>query len=490
MNAEKHTFMHIFGLSLRSVLRKRAKTILLMLIIFITSVFIFAGWACKSASVQTQNESRQAIGASFRLEENEANRHVRMDKLVKQIGEGVGGSAGGYHAEQTESGEWFTWTDNDFETLLMEDILKIAEVDGIEAYNVTTANTVVNPVNFERIEDKDVDPNSDRQQGVSLRGNLCMELDFDVQKGNIEVKEGRMITPEDTDVCVISREIADLNGLQVGDILEFNNWKERETSTVYKAEVVGIYDSISGITPIMYGDSYRSENIIFTDLSFPEKPEGNEGSPLYQYATFVVENVDEYETVKERIQAVDIGWERYDFLDNTGMSDTMTENFGELERMSSLILILVCISGIVIICLVFLFWLKGRVHEIGIYLSLGRTKCGIVMQMLLEGILVGCASFLIAAAASPIVSKGVVEYLVDYQTKLQAEAEQLNAGMVSNGVIEDDREAEIVGVMVEISGDVICLSGISVLGIIMAAITLSCISVMVQKPKEILSRMS
>lgn len=55
-------------------------------------------------------------------------------------------------------------------------------------------------------------------------------------------------------------------------------------------------------------------------------------------------------------------------------------------------------------------------------------------------------------------------------------------------MIEDDREAEIVGVMVEISGDVICLSGISVLGIIMAAITLSCISVMVQKPKEILSK--
>lgn len=480
--------MNIFGLSIRSVLRKRAKTVLLLLIIFITSVFIFAGWACKSASIQTQNESKQAIGASFRLEENEANRHVRMGELSEQVGDGNGGE-GGYYQEQLVSGDWLIWTDNSFETLLMEDILRIAEVDGVEEYNITTANTVVNPVNFERIEDKDVDQSSD-QRGVSLRGTLRMDLDFDVQKGNIEVNEGRMVTPEDTDVCVISREIADLNGLRIGDILEFNNWKERETSTVYKAEVVGIYDSVSGITPIMYGDSYRSENIIFTDLSFPEKPEGNEGSPLYQYATFVVENVDEYETVKKRIQAVDIGWERYDFLDNTGMSDTMTENFGELEKMSSLILILVCISGVVIICLVFLFWLKGRVHEIGIYLSLGRTKCGIVMQMLLEGILVGCAAFLIAAAASPVVSKGVVEYLVDYQTKLQAEAEQLNAGMVSNGVIEDDREAEIVGVTVEIGGDVICLSGLSVLGIIMAAITLSCISVMVQKPKEILSRMS
>lgn len=480
--------MNIFELSIRSVLRKRAKTVLLMLIIFITSVFIFAGWACKSASVQTQNESKQAIGASFRLEENEANRHVRMEELSKQIGKGISGSAGGYHQEQTASGDWHTWADNSFETLLMKDIIKIAEVDGIEAYNITTANTVVNPVNFERIEDKDVDQSSD-QQGVSLRGNLCMALDFDIQKGNIEVKEGRMITSEDTDVCVVSREIADLNGLQVGDVLEFNNWKDREASAIYKAEIVGIYDSISGITPIMYGDSYRSENIIFTDLSFPEKPEGNEGSPLYQYATFVAGNVDEYETVKKRIQAVDIGWERYDFLDNTGMSDTMTENFGELEKMSSLILILVCISGIIIICLVFLFWLKGRVHEIGIYLSLGRTKCGIVMQMLLEGILVGCVAFLLAAAASPVVSKGVVGYLVEYQTQLQAEDEQLNSNKVLNGSLENDN-TEIVGVTVGISGNVVFLSGISVLGVIMIAIALSCISVMVQKPKEILSRMS
>ncbi len=479
--------MNLFGLSIRSVLRKRAKTVLLLLIIFITSAFIFAGWACKSASIQTQNESKQAIGASFRLEENEANRHERMEELSKQVGDGNGGE-GGYYQEQLASGDWRTWTDNSFETLLMEDILRIAEVDGVEEVNITTANTVVNPVNFERIEDKDVDQNSD-QRGVSLRGTLRMELDFDVQKGNIEVNEGRMITSEDTDVCVVSREIADLNGLQVGDVLEFNNWKERETSTVYKAEIVGIYDSVSGIIPIMYGDSYRSENIIFTDLSFPEKPEGNEGSPLYQYATFVVGDVNEYEAVKKRIQAVDIGWERYDFLDNTGMSDTMTENFGELEKMSLLILIVVCISGVVIICLVFLFWLKGRVHEIGIYLSLGRTKFSIIAQMLLEGVLVGCVSFLLATAASPMISKGIVGYLVDYQVRVRTEDEQLNASMVLNGSLEDDK-TEIVGITVEISGDVVFLSGVSVLGVIMIAIALSCISIMVQKPKEILSRMS
>lgn len=479
--------MNIFELSLRSVMRKRAKTVLLLLIIFIISLFIFAGWACKSASIQTLNGSRQAIGTSFRLEANEANRHKKADELSKQIGEG-NGSIGGYYQEQLPSGYWMTWTDNSFETLQLDDILRIADVDGIEAYNVTTANTVVNPVNFERIEDKDVDQSSD-QQGVSLRGNLSMDLDFDVQKGNLEVNEGRMITPEDTDVCVISREIADLNGLHVGDAIGFNNWKERETSTVYWAEVVGIYDSVSGVPPIMYGDSYRSENIIFTDLSFPEKPEGREGSPLYQYATFMVENVDEYEAVKKKIQAVDIEWEQYDLIDNNGMSDTMTENFGELEKMSSLILILVCISGVIIICLVFLFWLRGRVHEIGIYLSLGRTKISIISQLLLEGILVGCVAFLLATTVSPMVSKGVVGYLVDYQVQLQTEEKQLDSGMEVISLLENE-QAEIEGVTVDIDEYVIFLSGISVLGVIIVAITLSCISVMMQKPKELLGQMS
>ena len=103
--------------------------------------------------------------------------------------------------------------------------------------------------------------------------------------------------------------------------------------------------------------------------------------------------------------------------------------------------------------------------------------------------MVGCVSFLLATAASPMISKGIVGYLVDYQVRVRTEDEQLNASMVLNGSLEDDK-TEIVGITVEISGDVVFLSGVSVLGVIMIAIALSCISIMVQKPKEILSRMS
>ena len=241
-----------------------------------------------------------------------------------------------------------------------------------------------------------------------------MKYDFDVQNGNIVVNDGRMINREDKDVCVISRELAELNGLKVGDRLEFNNWKERETSTAYSAEIIGIYDFVQKITPIMSGDSYRAENIIFTDLRFPEKAEGCEDDPLYQYATFWVEDVNEYETVRERIKSVDIEWEKYDFLDNTGMSDTMAENFNDLSKVSSLILVFVMVSSVLILLFVFLFWMKNRVHEMGVLLSIGKGKGTIVLQVLMEGLLIGAVAFVLATFSAPFVSKQVADYLVGY----------------------------------------------------------------------------
>ena len=37
--------------------------------------------------------------------------------------------------------------------------------------------------------------------------------------------------------------------------------------------------------------------------------------------------MDEYDTIKEQMRQADIDWKRYDFLDNTGMSDTVGIKF-------------------------------------------------------------------------------------------------------------------------------------------------------------------
>ena len=171
------------------------------------------------------------------------------------------------------------------------------------------------------------------------------------------------------------------------------------------------------------------------------------------------------------------------------MSDTMAENFGDLDEMSSMILILVSVSGAVIIFLVFLFWLKSRIHEIGVFLAIGKSKIAIIAQMMLEGILIGCISFMLATVCAPVLSKGVADYLVGYQVKQQEEQREAEKGMTGGAGVAE-YESEVVGVETKVTGKIILLSACSILGVIFIAVSLSCMFVVVQKPKEILSRMS
>lgn len=311
--------MNCFSLALRSVIRKPVKSTLLFVAVFIISLLLLSGMGSGKASIVMQDNTRQAMGAGLLLEENEADRHRRIEELSGQL-DHKEGSLGGYHQEKlTINGveSWRTWTDNSFETLLVEDIEKIANTEGIADYNITTVTTAANPVGFMRIEDEDVDQYSDLG-GVSLIGNRDMSMDSNFLSGNAFITDGNMIGKGEEDVCVISKELADKNGLEIGDRIKLNNCYDKENSMVYEVKIVGIYQVKQPMTPYMFGDTYRSENIIFTDLDFPEKVEGKEGDPLYEKAYFKIADVNEYETVKERVMGVNIAWKRYDLIDNNG----------------------------------------------------------------------------------------------------------------------------------------------------------------------------
>ena len=200
--------MNFFGLARRSVFRKPVKSILLLLIVFAISTLLLAGVASKNASIEVQDKTRQAIGAGFLLERNAEYRTKRLREYSEKIGNKEG-SFGGYHQKKVVVNgveNWQGWSTNEFETLDIKDIEKLAKTKRIADYNLTTAITAVNPVNFKRIEDKDVDQNAD-VGGVSLIGNKDMKLDRNVLSGNLHIKEGRMITPEDKDMCAFQRNL-------------------------------------------------------------------------------------------------------------------------------------------------------------------------------------------------------------------------------------------------------------------------------------------
>lgn len=481
--------MNCVQLAWRSVIRKPVKSILLLLVVWVISIFMLSGMASKDANVAVQDKTRQAVGAGLLLVENEANRHIRLDQITSRIGEKEGGLEG-VRQEKIDSAagtSWMVTTDNSFETLRLSDIEKIAEVSGISDYNIATVPTAVNPFDFSRIEDPDVDQTADKL-GVTLVGNRDMAMDFNVLSGNVSIKEGRMVTRKDKDVCVVSEELAAINHLKVGDKIKFNDYHDRESAEAYEAEIIGIYQVKQKMTPYMSGDTYRSENVIFTDLRFPEKAEGEEGNPLFEKAYFKVGNVDEYNAVKEAVKKVKIGWERYDLIDNKGNLDTMSTNFRDLQKISGILIWVAAGASFIILFFVFVFWLKNRSREAGIYLALGISKVHILGQILLEAFLIAAVGVLLSFAAAPAVSGLTADYLVSQQIE-QAETEkEMNQGKVIRS--GQDPEQEVTGVNVEITTQMILFDILGMVLLITISVLTAGISVLRRDPRDILSEMS
>lgn len=481
--------MNCFSLALRSVIRKPVKSTLLFVAVFIISLLLLSGMGSGKASIVMQDNTRQAMGAGLLLEENEADRHRRIEELSGQL-DHKEGSLGGYHQEKlTINGveSWRTWTDNSFETLLVEDIEKIANTEEIADYNITTVTTAANPVGFMRIEDEDVDQYSDLG-GVSLIGNRDMSMDSNFLSGNAFITDGNMIGKGEEDVCVISKELADKNGLEIGDRIKLNNCYDKENSMVYEVKIVGIYQVKQPMTPYMFGDTYRSENIIFTDLDFPEKVEGKEGDPLYEKAYFKIADVNEYETVKERVMGVNIAWKRYDLIDNNGNMNTMSANFNELEKYSMILVWAISGASLIILFLIFLFWIKNRTKEIGIMLSMGVSKIQILAQIMAEALMIATVAMLLSFLAAPEVSKLTADYLVEQQIQNAEEQDLLDEGKVAFSY--EKSEQNVVGVRTEITPQMMVQDILSVIVLIEISVCVAGITIWKRNPKDILSKMS
>nr|WP_319489264.1 ABC transporter permease [uncultured Caproiciproducens sp.] len=473
----------------RSVIRKPIKSFLLLLVAVTVSLFLLCGMASRNASVQTQDTTRQAVGAGLRLDENETNRSKRLMECSNMIGDGVEGSYGGIHQRKLESAygtQWKVWADNSFETLQTADIKKIAAVPGIADYNISTRITPVKSVNFNRIEDLDNDQNRDLG-GVSLIGNRKMDHDSNVLSGNVTIKDGRMIGINDKNTCVISEQLAAKNALSIGDVLKFNDYHNTANTCVYEATIVGIYQTKRFMSPLMDGDTFRSENIIFTDLRFPEKAEGKENDPCFEHAYFQVADVDEYDHVKAAVKAVDIDWERYDLIDRNGNMSTMSSNFNDLKKVSTLLIIITYAAGFVILFLIFVFWVKNRNFEIGILLSLGYRRVSILGQLFMEALMIALLSFAITFAFAPTVSKAAANYLIAEQTEQAKIQQDMDADKVSGG---QSSEQIVVGVNVEITDEMLLACGASMIVLVGLSIGTAGITILCKKPRNILSELS
>lgn len=370
---------------------------------------------------------------------------------------------------------------------------KLEKLENVKAVN-RVAEVQLYPMDF-KIITKSESVDADNQK-LRIMAYDSLEDDGPFADGQIHLTKGKY--PRKEGEIVVNQFLAEVNQWEIGETVCFKSHSGEQSqasisgiyiSGIYSAEIIGIYETKQERKSIMYGDSYRPENTIFTDMSFPEKPSGNEGNPFYQYAIFKVQNAGKYDQVKKSVQKANIDWSRYDLIDNNGNIKNMTENFGQMDQMSMGLLLIVSVSGLVILVLVFLFWIKNRTQEIGIMMSLGKCKFEIWVQFLWEAVMISIIGMLLSFAISPIIAETSASYLAkETQTLRLEQQEQENTGTYIDGYIAPD--LKIQDVEVHITKEMVLMDIGMISGILIIAVLVAGITIMKKRPKQILSEMS
>ena len=360
------------------VTRKKGKSILLFFILLIIATFVLVGLSTQKVSQEEQKNLREALGGEFHItvEFSESNPYFR----------------------KTNDGEGNVelWT----ELPITQDVIDaVMSIDGMKSYDAETKTFVSTTL--------DVFP-----------GNVPMKAEFNnllyartvadtenssfFQSGIAKLIEGNHITGNESNAAVISKDLADANNLGLGSFITLRADRAADV------KIIGIYEILKPDSPLANIVTYeKAENQIFTDINTLQNLLGNKQAGFDSVA-FTVYDPAQFDRIISEVNGLSsVDWRAFTVTAN---NQTYLDAAAPLQKlqalMSSVIWVIVLVSTAVL-SLILALWGRSRIHETGVFLSLGIGKAGIIGQYLAEVLMIaviafGCSYFTGSAVAGRI----------------------------------------------------------------------------------------
>lgn len=333
------------------VCRERKRSIRLILLCLVLTVFMqLCSWV-QASMAQNAETLRKAIGASFRIEDD-ADGTLINDNLIAEI----------------------------------EDVGNILRASGENLQLLYSESVLPLPGMLAGGDDEG-------QFMMSYYSGHYSEMEQHFRTGELELIEGRHITPEDSWSAVISRALAEQNGLSVGDRFEAGYSPETRAEDPSLPEepfsftIVGIFDITRQQTQLNQAEPSMLENAVFIDAAAGHAIDS--GDPTHsRYRYGVIFMVDDPRDLEQTVAAAQSNLDMQHFrcvVDDTEYRQSVQP----LERMETTMKLLTVVLvgiGTIILALVLLLWIRQRTKEIGIYLSIGLSKQNILLQLLTESV--------------------------------------------------------------------------------------------------------
>lgn len=468
-----------------SVKRKKTKSIILFLFLFIISNLVLSAISIKNATTESMNLAKKSLGGEVSLSMNmEKLRNNFMDNKEEPSIDDKKENMEKMHDKMDESNITKSDVDKLKNIKYVKDIKYTFSVDGEESSFKLYSNSTE-----EDGENKDFPKRDNMNNSLQIEAINTFKLQDDYVNKTIELTEGEAFDEDDNDTVIISYELANSNNFSINDKIKVKDSSGNE----HELTIIGIYQNTDS-------RGFNNYNKIYINTSTGEKflseDDYNNGNYKVSSAVFYLDNPENSDKfiskAKKLITDLD---DRYLKLDIDKESyEQMVSSLEGVSKFSNTILIVVVLASIVVISLMVINSLKDRNYEIGVLLSLGEKKKKIVGQFIIELILIATIAFVLSIGSSSLISQKLADTVLESQNKVENKMNDSRQGGRGNDFspFNMNKGKSNVKVIDEIDVNVnkedIGLLFIVGYGIIFISMIVPSIKIINSDPKDILSR--
>lgn len=425
-----------------------------------------------------------------------------------------------------------TFTERDVQA-----VLNTVEPERLTAQLRTTAMLMSATPVLERqlIERTDIDVASLPQ--IALYGSNYIERHTLFRSSAFTLMDGRFPMPQERHVLMVHKDFARHNNLSCGMTLRM---KSSAHSQPYSFTIVGIFEG-KRQERFTGAPSDLSENTMFTSfedaqhvraentssvgsdntpisgssaasISGSNVAQGEDSASLHQTSPEHTSTVaaggarmtsldiapapyQTLEQLKAQLMDVPLDFSRFTLRDSGAAFESIHSSVDAVSLLVRIVLAAVLLGSFVVLLLVLVLWLRERIAEIGILLSIGNSKRTICAQVLLEMILLSLPSTLIAFVCVHFFAQSMVAHVLGFAQSFDEHAPStLDAGnaVIGNSVAAyNPLESLFMQQSSAISPFIVALSAyVLALVVIAAAVGVSSVIFMRKKPRELLVQMS
>lgn len=474
------------------LLRKRGKTVTLLIILTIVTALMLVCGIIWNGTNRAMENLRNTMGGYFKVDAN------------------------------AEKG-YFNYVTDD----LTAEIMKNEE---LKAYNGTdiiyalAGDLELEPGRFTAAGDE-------KAKLARVIGTTASEYDEYFSLGSLKLSEGSALMPGENGRALISESLAGRNQLKAGDTISLAMYEESISGDNGQEEGIsadvnsdenmseegrpGINNTTEGVTVEIAGiyhiENTQNEknaataecdivdNFIFVNTGcIRQMVYMSRGINVdtYSYgASFYLTDPEKLDGVVEKVrQELNGDEEKYLITVNNKTYEQSAAILQKLNGMMVSMILIFFFVGFVILLLLLVLMMRDRIHEIGVFASMGYRKTDIIGQYLFENVVIAVAAFCIAFA-SISAAAGEIDRLVNDNVQTTETESETKPRSVVNGIINTEAyDAAPDDAEINISVHIDAAAAFGILGaellIVILSTGISSIFVIRMKPKNILSMMS